>query len=483
MKREDFSTEDLLRALDHIHSTICIFDREGRYVFYNQCTPEAVGVAEKVLSNHTIYEMVEQHYISASASVETFLTQKSCVKYSLYHGNAPHLIVSTPILDDSGTLEFVVAYSLDQQMLDVLGQEVAEAQRRSMQLLQRVSTQESCAAQDLIHESPKMRELVDVLGRVAQVDSTILLTGETGVGKDVLAHYVHDCSPRQKQLFIPVNCAAIPDSLIESELFGYSSGTFTGASKNGKAGIFELADGGTIFLDEIGEMPLSFQAKLLRVLETHEVVRLGSVSGKHVDFRLIAATNRNLEAMCQEGRFREDLYYRLNTLEFRVPPLRERREDVVPLAKLFLAQLNKKYQTQKVFSPRTLQFFETYSWPGNIRQLKNDVERLAITAVSNLIEYDQSLPYARMAPAEPAQAAPRTAGPSPILPLKEALRQEEQRLIQSALAACGGNVGKAAQALQIHKTGLYKKLKEYGHQEAPHSPADPPQGGSLNNLT
>lgn len=461
MKRYDIKKEELIRALDHMQGTFSIFDKDGHYVFYNTYTRDSLEVDDQVMEEKTIGTLVSEKYLSSSASQETLRTWKPTIKYSVYHNGIPFLIVSTPMFDKNGALEYAVAYSIDERLLSQISREMAEAQQASVQLFQSLTSQGKNDEQ-IICVSDVMKKLLNMLSHVAKTESTILLTGETGVGKDVLANYVHNQSSRRKGVFIPINCAAIPENLMESEFFGYSEGTFTGGRKNGKPGIFELANGGTIFLDEIGEMPLSIQSKLLRVIETHQVSRLGSTERKETDFRLVAATNRNLSSLCKEKKFREDLYYRLNTMEVKIPPLRARKEDIVPLAQYFLAKLNKKYHFQKVLSKETADFFKTYSWPGNIRQLRNEVERLMITTPGNIIEYierpdeekELMVPETRKENNMPQVA-------EGMLPLRTAMKEHEKRYILSVLNACHGNVAKAASVLQIHRTGLYKKLREY----------------------
>ena len=343
-----------------------------------------------------------------------------------------------------------------------------ESRQKSIELLDFLSSKMSNNA-TVIAESAAMKGILAFLTRISPADSNILLTGETGAGKEVLAKYIHNQSSRSGGVFIPVNCAAIPESLMESEFFGYARGAFTGANKEGKAGVFELADGGTIFLDEIGEMPLLIQAKFLRVIETGEVTRLGSESSKKVDFRLVAATNRNLEEMCAQGLFRSDLYYRLNILSVEIPPLRERREDIVPLARFFLSRLNKKYNKTKIAIRR----LEHYRWPGNVRELRNVIERLFITSPTDILEFesgDNTLSFRGAGPETSLEAQDRTDPASaPVregVSLRAAVEAYEKQLVLETLDACGGSVSKAAGRLRLHKSVLYRKLEKYRGQEA-----------------
>ena len=276
---------------------------------------------------------------------------------------------------------------------------------------------------ELIAADPNTIAVLRQVDRVAMLDATVLLTGETGVGKEKFAQYIYKCSPRREERFITVNCGAIPPTLIESELFGYEKGAFTGAVRD-KMGIFELADKGTIFLDEIGELPLDMQVKLLRVLQERHIQRIGGSKSIPVDLRVIAATNRDLEKMVKSKTFREDLYYRLNVVPITIPPLRDRPGDIVPFAYTFLQELNKKYNFQKHFSPSALRAMEAYDWPGNVRELKNVVERMVILSQDDLIRASE-LPF------QPQRSAPRPGGSGPVDLKLEVARLEDQYIRQA----------------------------------------------------
>jgi transcriptional regulator with PAS, ATPase and Fis domain len=234
------------------------------------------------------------------------------------------------------------------------------------------------AEQELVIKSPAMRLVIQKAFKMAQVDSTVLLTGESGVGKDLLARFIHQTSHRKENNFVKINSGAIPENLLESELFGYEKGAFTGARGEGKAGLLEIAQGGTVYLDEIGELPLYLQVKILGVIEDKEITRLGSTKQKPIDFKLIAATNRDLISMIENGYFRKDLYFRLSTLPLHIPPLRERKEDIVPLINYFLKKFNMSLELKKTFSSELYEFLSRYSFPGNIRELIHIVEGLVV---------------------------------------------------------------------------------------------------------
>jgi transcriptional regulator with PAS, ATPase and Fis domain len=292
--------------------------------------------------------------------------------------------------------------------------------------------------------------------RASRTDSTVLLRGETGTGKELFAHAIHAAGPRRTGPFIKLNCAAVPAELLESELFGYEEGAFTGARKGGKPGKFELAAGGTLFLDEIGDMPLPMQAKLLRVLQEKEVDRLGGTGTRRIDLRLIAATGRNLEELVGQGTFRADLYYRINVIPIRIPPLRERQEDLRSLSEAFLARLSADTgEPKRRISAELLDILRAYPWPGNVRELQNGLERAVAMSPGEVLSPEHF-------PAHLLRSAPGTrkeVAPGSLVAIKA---EAERSAILSALAAVGGNRTKAAELLRIHRVKLHEKIRRYG---------------------
>ncbi|QJA06864.1 AAA domain-containing protein [Thermosulfurimonas marina] len=302
---------------------------------------------------------------------------------------------------------------------------------------------------------PALRALLERLRPVAASPAPVLIVGESGTGKEVLARWLHQVSPRARGPFVAINCAALPEALLESELFGYEKGAFSGALTR-KKGKFELADGGTILLDEITEMPLPLQAKLLRVLQEGEVDRLGGAYPVKVDVRVIATTNREIEEEVRAGRFREDLYFRLNVIPVRLPPLRERRADIPYLAEHFLREFARRYGKEiRGFSREVLEIFEGYDFPGNVRELKNLVERAVLLARGPEITPEDLLWESPLSP-----TVPREESPPPIRPLREL----EKEAILAALKACGGNRTRAAEILGISVRTLRNKLKAFRAQ-------------------
>lgn len=385
----------------------------------------------------------------------------SVLKELSQSGNMPRIIVITVFGDFSTALQAMGLGAFDYLNKPFDIEEIKNQTLRVMHLkeleeevksLRRKFPEAREFREQIVGRSEKMLEIIKTVGRIAPSPVTVLIMGESGTGKELIARAIHGASPRRERLFLPVNCAAIPETLLESELFGYEKGAFTGAQVR-TPGKFELADGGTIFLDEIGDMSLSLQAKVLRVLQDKTFMRIGGKEPVTVDVRVIAATNQDIEEMVRTGRFREDLYYRLNVCLLKIPPLRERREDIEELTYYFLEKYSREYgkQVNRV-TPETMEKLLTYSWPGNVRELENYVARaVASSAAQVLTPEDFPLPEEKM-----------EKGEIPLLPLAEATEELEKRLIKEALEVAGGNQTQAARILQISRQTLATKIKEYG---------------------
>ena len=325
-------------------------------------------------------------------------------------------------------------------------------ERENLKLRQEVELLQD-SPRRLIHRSYAMRELLQSLDRVVPTDSTVLMQGETGTGKELLARYIHEHSPRRYGPFVPVNCGAVPSDLVESAFFGHRKGAFTGATDSRK-GYFELSHGGTIFLDEIGEASLALQVKLLRVLQEGEIYPVGAEASIDVDVRVIASTNRNLSQQVEEGEFRQDLFYRLNVFAVFVPPLRGRKEDVDVLSEFFVKRFCERLnRVVLTFEPTTLQMLREYDWPGNVRELENEIERIVILA-----DPGRPIPPSRLSDRIRVKEGAKNARG----PLKEKLAALERELILDALRAHGNNKSRAADALQVSRQTIIAKLKQYG---------------------
>jgi len=305
----------------------------------------------------------------------------------------------------------------------------------------------------IVSESKKMKNVIRLAFRASKTNSTVLILGESGTGKTILAKAIHENSKINNKTFIHVNCGAIPANLLESELFGYEKGAFTGASNLGKMGLFEIADGGTMFLDEIGDLPMSLQVKLLQVLQEKCFYRVGGTGKVYVNVRIIVATNKNLEEEMLAGRFREDLYYRISVFPIFIPPLRERIEDIYPLVEQLLPKICKKVGTEnKRISAEALNSLIKYSWPGNVRELENILERAVILSEKNTI-LSKHIAF---------QKEQRRTQSKGIIPLKEEIEQCEKEAIKRALVHYNGNKKEAMKALGMCKTSFYEKIKRYG---------------------
>ncbi|MGI6284330.1 sigma 54-interacting transcriptional regulator [Neomoorella humiferrea] len=362
------------------------------------------------------------------------------------------ILTGSPVFNEEGGVSQVVITVRDMTELRHLKE---EAQRAAAEI--RALRAQNLAASGLVCESPNMQKVLEQALRVAAVDSTVLITGESGVGKEVLARFIHQHSHRSKGPFIEINCGAIPENLLESELFGYEKGAFTGANREGKLGLLEVANNGTIFLDEIGDLPLGLQVKLLRFLQEQVIYRLGGRQAVKLNVRVIAATNKDLAAMVKEKTFREDLYYRLNVVPIRIPPLRERREDILPLAKYFLERFNQKYGTTKQLSFKACRVLEAYSWPGNVRELQNVMERVVIMGEGDAI-LPEHLPIDCR---EGNDCIEKGLQIKEILPLQQAREMLERELINLAVQE-HGTLRRAARALGISHSTLLRKAQAYG---------------------
>jgi two-component system response regulator AtoC len=348
-------------------------------------------------------------------------------------------------------------FKADEILLTLRKAEERERLRRENRRLQQ-SIQERYSFANMIGRSPAMQEIFGTITKVAEYKTTVLITGESGTGKELIARAIHYHSPRAKNPLVTVNCGAIPESLLESELFGHRKGAFTDAIRD-KRGLFEEAHGGSIFLDEIGELPRSLQVKLLRVLQEEEIKRLGDTRPIKIDVRVLAATTKDLAGEVKEGRFRDDLFYRINVLQVTVPPLRERAGDLGPLVQHFLDKTAKRLGLQvEQVDPSVLRALQRYLWPGNVRELENVIERAMVMAGGRTIELTDLPPALQEAQ---AQASPLLAGEG-TLSIKEASRRLERELIRRALEQTGGNRTQASRLLEISHPALLYKMKEYG---------------------
>lgn len=446
--------------LDAVPSGVFITDVSGRTLYINRMYEHLTGLCLADLQGRNVRELVQDGIFDCVLNPEIVRTGKPVTQVQkLKNGN--RLVLSgVPVFDTKGVVCMVVTFARDITLLSDLQEQVETQTRQIEQISDQLAHLRNEKAPELpVFTSAAMRDAMNLLEKFAASDATILIQGETGVGKEVFSQLAHSFSPRKDKVMLKVDCGSLTESLTESELFGYVGGAFTGAASQGRAGYFELANGGTIFLDEIGEMPPGMQTRLLRVLQDGEVVRVGASMPRKVDVRVVAATNRDLEAEVRKGNFRQDLFYRLNVARLRIPPLRERLEDIRPLAAHFLRQFTARYRKSMAFMNVTLDLLEKYAWPGNVRELQNLIHSLVITLNGPFIT-PADLPPA-IAPAQNGIRSEALLGAGRSL--KEIVSAMERDFLERALEV-HGSIQKVSEIFKVDRTTIFRKLKR--HPEA-----------------
>lgn len=462
------AAERLNEIIEHSFDGIYITDKDANTIKINHAYEEITGLKSEEVLGENMADLVSKKIISMSGSLIVLKTLKPVTLQQHFKTGKQALITSSPIFDKQGKLVMVVTNVRDLTEIYNLKEEVQEKNEAIERLrLELNHVQESLSEQDLIIRDDTALSAMLLANRVAPMDTTVMLLGETGVGKEVMAKYIYQHSLRSQSSFIKVNCGAIPESLIESELFGYESGAFTGASKSGKMGLFELANKGTLFLDEVGELPKDMQVKLLRALQEQEIMRVGGTTPIKIDTRVVAATNRNLEEMVQQKQFREDLYYRLTVFPIYIPPLRMRPKDINPLALSFLGKLNHKYNFKKYFSDISIQLLNEYDWPGNIRELKNIVERAVIISTGDEIKPEDLHLHQRKAHEPEAETmSNKTHTPQTTSDLNATMEAIEYQYLEHAYKQYG-NVRDAAKSLGITPSTFVRKRQKHSTKIEP----------------
>ncbi|MBM4235314.1 MAG: PAS domain S-box protein [Firmicutes bacterium] len=457
------SAQELEKELDAViafsSDEILIADREGRVLRASRQFEDNFGVELDAVLGKTVDELEKKKVFYPSVTRLVLDKKEVQTVIQSRRDGRKLLATGTPAFNDDGSIFRVVVNTRDITKLNNLKQKLEETELLKNRYQQELVElrQGYLGSSDLIAESPAMVDLVRMAQKIAAVDSTVLLTGESGVGKGMIARFIHSCSPRSAKPFTVVNCGAIPENLLESELFGYAGGAFTGALKEGKIGKLELANKGTLFLDEIADLPLNLQVKLLHVIQEGVISRIGSTREIILNLRFIAATNRDIATLVEEGKFREDLYFRLDVIPLLVPPLRERREDIRKLTAAFLEKLNRRYQKQKSFSAEALTMFEAYQWPGNVRELENLIERMIIVAEVEEIT-PQSLPGYLLGESKKESFLQAAKGDLP--PLKEALETLEKELLTKAMQRYRTTY-EIAVALQVDQSTVVRKIHKH----------------------
>lgn len=449
MELEDYGIT-VSHIIGEIKEGICAINSQGIVVLWNKFMEERYGIkSDEIIGSHIEKYLKE----TISSKVLHSRTRENgiykCEKQEVYG-----LVDANPIYIDSKFVG-VVCTELDITEAKKLSNKLEKVEDRLKYLQDEVKNLSNKSFDSILGKSYKLERAKDLAKRVAKSTSSIFIYGESGTGKEVFARAIHDYSERKGQ-FIAVNCSAIPSELFESEFFGYESGSFTGANKKGKMGIFELAKEGTVFLDEIADLPISMQAKLLRVLQERELRRVGGEKTIKIDTRIISATNKDLLQLIKEDKFREDLYYRLNVVEIDLPPLRERKEDIVVLIHKFIKEIGEQNNKEDLdISKEALNILQRYEWKGNIRELKNTIENLVVLSRGNIIEKEDIPTYILESNIE------NNLDEDYPLDLNKAITQLEVNTIKKALDISNGNKSKAAKVLNIPRTTLYYKLEQY----------------------
>jgi len=455
--------EELQEIIESSYDGMWITDGQGNSLHINSAYERISGIKREELLGRNMRELVDKGYFSDSVTLHVLeKKERVTMMHEIRNTGKRVLITGNPIFNEAGDIERVVTNVRDITELIKLKRDLEDKEKQAARYQNELAQLRSLRGDDdIVVESAQMRHIFDLATWVGQVDSTVLVLGESGVGKEVVAQTIVRSSERRDEAFIKVNCGAIPESLLESELFGYEKGSFTGADKKGKPGMFELAHKGTILLDEVSEIPLNLQVKLLRVIQEQEFMRVGGTKPILLDVRIIAASNKNLEELVHRGGFREDLYYRLNVIPITVPPLRDRRDDVPPLIDHFLRKFNEKYHLSKSFRYEVVERLLEYSWPGNVRELQNIVERMVVLSRDEEIGVD-SVPM-QIKPLLETERHFYVDVPD-VIPLKEALFQVEKKLIIKALQKYG-TTRRAADALGVDQSTVvrkYQRIRESG---------------------
>lgn len=457
---KDFSqSEQINKQLDAVfessHDGLFITDGEGNILKCNQSSEGLIGHLKEDIIGRNVKDLVSEGYIDKSVTIEVLKQKTSLTILQKIRNGKSIIVTGTPVFDDRGEIAFVVTNERDitdlNRMKSQLSHYLALAEMQHMGSYSTDTAQWDAGITAVDRRTVRVFQQAEI---ASQFDTTILIQGETGVGKGLLGRFIHDKSPRKNRPFVQINCGAIPEQLIESELFGYRRGAFTGAHESGKQGLFSIADGGTLFLDEISEIPLRFQVKFLKAIEDHEILPVGDTRPRKVDVRIIAATNTPLEDLVAQGRFRRDLFFRLNVVPIHIPPLRERSNDIVHLILRFLEKMNTKFQSSKFISPEAMAQLLAYPFPGNIRELENIIERMVILC-----------PEEEIRPKHLAGSLSKLSRGQVDFPewiegmsLKQAVERYEQGLIRRALEKYGSKAG-AARALGVDPSTIVRKTQ------------------------
>ena len=453
----------LQEIIDNMRTGIWITDGEGKVLIVNTESVKTGGLTRDEVIGRTMDELLKVGYITESATLKVMASRKEeCIVEEL--GTGGHCMTTSIPMFCQGEIDIIVSVERNisevEKLKSLLNEQVEMKKELQKELLKFQSRKDELCGR-MVTRNINMLHIREMAEDIGKIDAAVMITGESGTGKEVIADIIHKSSRRREAPFVKVNCAAIPETLMESEFFGYEQGAFTGAGGNGKIGLFELADGGTLFLDEVGELSIPIQSKLLRVLQDKEVRRVGGEKSISVDIRIIAATNRDLKAEVAKGTFRKDLYYRLFVVPIALPPLRERKEDIELLTKHFLDIFNKQYNMKKTIGPEAMEIMERYQWPGNVRELRNVVERLVVSGAGNDISRIQVEFCLKGSMSSAFEIGGGYMAAEEELYLDDMVGRYEKQIIQDVLKECG-TVTAAARVLHVDKSTISRKMKKYG---------------------
>lgn len=455
---------ELEEILEGSYDGILVTDPDGKILYVNSSYERVAEIKKEDMKGKSMRDLMNPVWMPNAVSYVVMEQKQTVSKRQITKSGRNIIVTGKPIFDKKGEVKKIVINARDITEIYQLREELIKSQKMGKMymdsyndLSEEYGDKES---QNLLAVSKQMQEVLALAEKVANFQATVLVLGESGVGKEEVAKYIHRNSIRKDKPFMTINCGAIPANLLESELFGYEKGAFTGAGQYGKEGLLEAADGGVAFLDEIGETPLDFQVKLLRFMETKEIRRVGAVNGRTIDVRIVAATNRDLEAMVEEGTFREDLFYRLNVVKINVPPLRKRKDDIAPLAIFFLSQFNKKYGQNKILTYDVTKEFGKYPWPGNVRQLKNVIENMVVVSNNEYLQTDD-LPWEREMAVSPNRKIVQNVFESEEISLIEATELLEKMMLERAIETCK-TTREIADKLRVNQSTIVRKMQKYG---------------------
>ena len=442
---------EILPILESITDAVFIDSADGICLWCNSTCEEVYDITMEEIQGRSVDELEKEGIFSPSVTRRVMDERRELTIIHENKSGVRLLTTGTPIFDENGAILMIITTSRD--ITRITQRAHGEPQPHAFSGIGGLQAADT-PYRDIVAHSQHMKNVLALTKRLASVNTTVLITGESGVGKGLIARTLHEEGSRWKQPFITVNCGAIPENLIESELFGYVAGAFTGSRAGGKRGLFEAAQNGTIFLDEISELPLNLQVKLLQVIQERQITPVGGVDPIPIDVRIISATNRNLADLVQEGKFREDLYYRLNVVPIEVPPLRQRPDDIVPLIRMYLTKCNQELNENKSISAEAISILLKYPWPGNIRELQNIVERLIITSSGDTITEEDIFIFIK-------DAAERNTSVPTELSLSAALELAEKEILQQALTRYGSTRA-IAKVLRVSQPTVVRKLQKYG---------------------